>query len=116
MAGRLYTNMEDGIIRKWYAKEGLPGAVVKLKMNGYIRTANSVRRRASILKVKSPYCMANITPSLPAKHYTWSPRWETNYQQVCDYLKQGLTVSDSCRLAGIERGMFYKIRKIKEGK
>ena len=116
MPGKAYSKEEDDILREWYAKEGLPGAIWRLHMSGYIRTSNSVKRRASQLKVKSPYCMANITPNLPAKHFTWHPRWEANYAQAYELIKEGLQVSVACRVAGIERSAFYRMRKVKEGK
>lgn len=116
MTGSAYTNKEDDIIKNWYPKEGLPGAVIKLQMAGYKRTINSVRQRASILKVKSPYCMVNITPSRPAKPYSWLPKWELNYDQASYLIGQGTRVTDACKIVGIERSMFYRMRKIKEGK
>jgi hypothetical protein len=115
MGGYHYTK-EDDIIRLWYPKEGLPGAMVKLQLAGFKRTRNSVNQRASILKVKSPYCVANWAPSQPAKHYAWHPRWEKPYEKVQDLLGQGARVADACRTAGLERSMFYRMRKVKEGK
>ena len=116
MTGYAYTKREDDILREWYPKEGLPGAVVKLQLAGYKRTANSVRRRASILELKSPYCMRNWTPEQPAKPYTWNPKYEKHYEKVQDLISQGVRVADACRTAGIERSMFYRMRKVKEGK
>ena len=117
MTGYAYTKDEDDIIRQWYPKEGLPGAMVKLQLAGYARTGNSVRRRASMLKIKSPYCMRNWTPEqTPAKPYLWNPKWNVNYDKAQDLISQGVRVADACRTAGIERSMFYRMRKEKEGK
>lgn len=117
MTGYAYTKKEDDILKEWYPKEGLPGAIVKLQLAGYKRTTNSVRRRASILELKSPYCMRNWTPGqVPARPYTWNSRWDKSYDKVQDLISQGARVADACRTAGIERSMFYRMRKEKEGK
>jgi len=55
MSGIPWTSKEIKIMKEWYPKEGLPGCMLRLPDRSY----NSVRARASILKLKSPYCTAN---------------------------------------------------------
>ena len=116
MTGYAYTEKEDAILKEWYEKEGLPGAMVKLQLAGYARTSDSIRRRASILKLKSPYCTANFLPNQPAAPYSWNPKWDSNYAKAQDLISQGVTIANACRMAGMERSMFYRMRKMKEGK
>jgi len=40
MTGYAYKPEEDAILKEWYEKEGLPGAMVKLQLAGYSRTSN----------------------------------------------------------------------------
>jgi hypothetical protein len=116
MTGYAYTPLEDDLIRQWYPKEGLPGALVKLNLAGYSRTSNSVRRRASVLQIKSPYCTANTLPAMPSAPYSWKPKWDAPYAKAQDLISQGVTVANACRMVGMERSMFYRMRKMKEGK
>ena len=116
MGNYAWSTKEDAILKEWYPKEGLPGAVVKLQLAGFSRTSESVRQRASILKIKSPYCTANFTPDQPPAPYSWKPKWDSNYAKAQDLISQGVTVANACRVAGMERSMFYRMRKMKEGK
>jgi len=112
MTGFAYTKKEDAILKEWYEKEGLPGAMVKLQLAGYSRTSNSVRRRASILQLKSPYCSANFGPG----PYTPDPKFETAYIKASELINEGVKVADALRIAGIERSRYYRTRKVREGK
>ena len=93
-----YTPKEDDIIREWYPKEGIKGAVTKLQLAGYSRTSESVRVRALNIGI------AHV------------PDWEEAYEKACDYLSQGARVADACRTAGIQRNVFYKMRQEREGR
>jgi hypothetical protein len=112
MTGYIYTAKEDAILKEWYEKEGLPGAMVKLQLAGFSRTANSVRRRASILKLKSPYCSANFGP----RSYTPDPKFDVAFNKASALISEGVKVGDACRMAGIERSRYYRTRKVREGK
>jgi hypothetical protein len=112
MTGYAYTKKEDDILREWYPKEGLPGAMVKLQLAGYSRTSNSIRRRVSILGLKSPYCSANFGPG----PYTPDPKFEMAYTKACSLINDGVKVADALRTAGIERSRYYRTRKVREGK
>jgi hypothetical protein len=116
MTGYAWTTSEDRILKDWYPKIGLPGAVVKIQLAGYERSNDAVRARASILKLLSPYCTANTSPNKPAAHYSWNPKWDGPYSKAHDLISQGTKVAIACRMAGIERSMFYRMRKMKEGK
>lgn len=111
MTGYIYSKKEDEILKEWYPLEGLPGAMVKLKASGFSRTTNSIRRRASILRLKSPYCSANFGP----QPYQPNAITEAAYNKACDLIKQGVRVGDACRMAGIERSRYYRTRKVREG-
>ena len=112
MTGYAYKPEEDAILKEWYEKEGLPGAMVKLQLSGYSRTSNSVRRRASVLNLKSPYCSANFGPG----PYTPDPKFEMAYIKACSLINDGVRVCDALRIAGIERSRYYRTRKVREGK
>jgi len=112
MTGFAYTKKEDAILKEWYEKEGLPGAMVKLQLAGYSRTSNSVRRRASILQLKSPYCSANFGPG----PYTPDPKFEIAYIKASELINEGVKVADALRIAGIERSRYYRTRKVREEK
>jgi hypothetical protein len=116
MGNYAYKHEEDKIIKEWYPKEGLPGAVLRLQLAGYKRTNGSVRQRAHLLKLKSPYCMRNIGPTLPPTISKWNPKWDAPYAKAQDLINQGVTVSNACRMAGLVRSLYYTIRKAKEGK
>lgn len=116
MTGYRYTHEEDEILKTWYPKEGLPGAMVKLQLAGYSRTRSSVNQRAHVLKLKSPYCLRNIGPTLPPTISKWNPKWDAPYAKAQDLINQGVTVSNACRMAGLVRSLYYTIRKAKEGK
>jgi hypothetical protein len=110
MTGYTYTAKEDAILKEWYEKEGLPGAMVKLQLAGFSRTANSVRRRASILKLKSPYCSANFGPG----PYTPDPKFDLAFNKASALISEGVKVGDACRMAGIERSRYYRTRKVRD--
>ena len=93
-----YTEKEDAIIREWYPKDGIQGAVTKLQLAGYSRTRESVRVRA--LKIGIAH----------------TPNWDEAYDKACDYISQGAKIADACRTAGIQRTMFFKMRQEREGK
>ena len=95
---KTYTPKEDDIIREWFPKEGIKGAVAKLQLAGYSRTNESVRVRALKLGI------------------THAPNWDEAYAKACDYLSQGVRVADACRMAGIQRSRFYKMRQEREGR
>ena len=111
MTGYIYSQKEDEILKQWYPLEGLPGAMVKLKAAGFFRTVNSIRSRASILKLKSPYCLANLGPG----PYQPNVRYEAAYKKACEHIKAGVRVGEACRMAGIERSRYYRTRKVREG-
>lgn len=112
MAGYAWTTGEDRILREWYPKEGLPGAMVKLRSAGYSRTRNSVNQRAHLLKVKSPYCLANF----PAGTIFFGPdaKWYPVYEKTKELISQGVRVCDACRRTGVERNRYYRMRKMEE--
>ena len=112
MTGYAYKPEEDEILKTWYPKEGLPGAMVRLQLAGYSRTSNSVRRRASVLNLKSPYCSANFGPG----PYTPDPKFEAAFARACSLINDGVRVCDAIRTAGIERSRYYRTRKVREGK
>ena len=110
MTGYLFTKKEDAILKEWYPKEGLPGAIVRLKQAGFIRTSNSVRRRASILKLRSPYCLANFpigTNPLESQNRSYKKYLETK-----KLIESGTRVGEACRMTGITRGPYYRFRKM----
>jgi hypothetical protein len=111
MTGYAYTEKEDAILKEWYEKEGLPGAMVKLQLAGFLRTSDSVRRRASILRLKSPYCSANFGPG----PYRPDPKFDAAYDKVNRLISEGVKVADALRIAGIERSRYYRTRKVREG-
>ena len=112
MTGYAYKPEEDEILKTWYPKEGLPGAMVKLQLAGYSRTSNSVRQRAYLLKLLSPYCSANFGPG----PYTPDPKFEAAFLRACSLINDGVKVCDAIRIAGIERSRYYRTRKVREGK
>ena len=88
-----YNLQEDAIIKEWYPKTGVGPTMIKLQLAGFERSIDSVRERAIRLGVNRP------------------ATWETEYKRVCNCLAQGIRVGDACRMAGIARSTFYKIRK-----
>ena len=98
MTTKAYTPKEDAIIREWYPKAGIQGAVTKLQLAGYSRTSESVRVRALNIGI------------------THAPNYDEAYEKACDYLSQGARVADACRTAGIQRNVFYKMRQEREGR
>ena len=97
MTQQNYSPQEDAIIKEWYPKIGVGSTMIKLQLAGHERSIDSVRERAIRLGVNRP------------------ATWESEYKRVCDCLTQGMRVGDACRIAGIARSTFYKIRKEREG-
>ena len=93
-----YTPKEDDIIREWYPKAGIQGAVTKLQLAGYSRTSESVRVRALNIGIAH------------------APNYDEAYEKVCDLISQGVRVADACRMADIQRNVFYKMRQEREGR
>lgn len=93
MTTKTYTPKEDDIIREWFPKEGIKGAVAKLQLAGYSRTNESVRVRALKLGI------------------THAPNWDEAYAKACDLISQGVRVADACRMAEIQRSRFYLLRQ-----
>jgi len=112
MGNYAWTTGEDRILKEWYPKEGLPGAVLKLQLAGYKRTNEAVRQRAHLLKLLSPYCTANFGPG----PYTPDPKFEAAFLRACSLINDGVRVCDAIRTAGIERSRYYRTRKVREGK
>jgi hypothetical protein len=114
MTGYRYTHEEDEILKTWYPKEGLPGAMVKLQLAGYSRTRSSVNQRAHVLKLKSPYCLRNF----PAGTIFFGPdaKWYPVYEKTKELIAQGVPVGVACRRTGVERNRYYRMRKMEEGK
>jgi len=50
-----WTYEEIKIMKEWYPKEGLPGCMVRIPH----RTYSAINAKASLLGLKSPYCVAN---------------------------------------------------------
>ena len=98
MTTKAYTPKEDDIIREWYPKAGIQGAVTKLQLAGYSRTSESVRVRALNIGIAH------------------APDWEEAYAKACEFLDVGCRVADACRMAGIQRSRFYKMRQEREGR
>lgn len=97
MTIKAYTPKEDDTIREWYPK-GAHITVAKLELAGYERSRESVRVRA-------------IRLGIAPEH-----NWDEAYAKVCDYLSQSVSVADACRMAGLPRSRFYKMRQEKEGR
>lgn len=95
---KAYTPKEDDIIREWYPKEGIKGAVAKLQLAGFDRSRESIRVRA--IKIGIAH----------------EPNWDEAYAKVCEFLDVGCRVADACRMAGIQRSRFYKMRQEREGR
>ena len=93
-----YTPKEDDIIREWYPKDGIKGAVTKLQLAGYSRTSESVRVRALNIGIAH------------------APNYDEAYEKVCDLISQGVRVADACRMADIQRSKFYLLRQEREGR
>ena len=50
------------------------------------------------------------------KPYSWHPKWKVPYAKACDLIdNQDVRVADACRIAGIERSLYYRIRKEMKG-
>ena len=93
MTQQNYSPQEDAIIKEWYPRTGVGSTMIKLQLAGFERSVDSVRERAIRLGVNK------------------ATTWESEYKRVCDCLAQGVRVGDACRMAGIARSTFYKIRK-----
>ena len=93
-----YTEKEDAIIREWYPKAGIKGAVTRLQLAGYSRTSESVRVRALNIGIAH------------------APNYDEAYEKACDLISQGVRVSDACRMADIQRSRFYLLRQEREGR
>lgn len=113
MTGIRYSKTETAIVKEWYPKEGLPGVVARLRAAGFNRSWSSVAQKAYLLKLKSPYCLRNITPSKPPTRWSWPPKLDEPYAEACRLIEGGMKISHACEKAGIIRTDFYKIRKIK---
>ena len=114
MGGVPYSREEEDIIKRWYTEEGLPGAVYQLKLAGYVRTSNSVRYRAHLLQLKSPYCTANRFDDGPIAPYVWKSKQNALYEKAQELISQGASISTACRMAKIQRSVFYRMKKVKE--
>jgi hypothetical protein len=112
MTGFHYSDKEIEILKKWYPKEGLPGAMVRLQEHGYKRSANSLSIKVSKLKLKSPYCSSNFPlGSIPHKD---DHKIQT-YLHIQDLIKKGYRVSEACRKTGMTRAVYYRIRLYMNG-
>lgn len=114
MTGYKYTTEEDKIIKEWYPKEGLPGALVKLQLAGYSRSRSSVNQRAHLLKVKSPYCLRNFPAGTIL--FGTDAKWLPLYEKTKELIAQGVRICDACRRTGVERNRYYRMRKMEQEK